>query len=149
MTGAFGYLFNQTMKRLAKYNNVSFDEDRKIRQKELELKGALTAFGNRLESQCSECIERFKNWTVSVDMDRSQSSFDAVTAYSTQSTTFFKQWFIDGISERLDGVAHEFRHLMPENNQLRLSSDLVRGSQAQIEQDATSWAKNFWKTQQK
>ncbi len=143
VTGAFGYLFNEVTHRLSKYGSLSFDQDRALRRYEVQLRNSMALFEGRLSDLYPEEMERFGRWRVSIDMDRSRAGVEAVTTFSSQSAVFYRQFFLGDGTERLDTVAHEFRHLMPQNNAL---SQGVRDAfvlNPSIEIDARNWACQF------
>lgn len=148
ITAAFGYLFNQAMTRTREQNSIFFSshEERELRAFQKALSADLREFGDRLKELHPEEYSRFENWKVSISLSRSQSGHPADTNYGTQTTTFFRQHFVrDDRPERLDTIAHEFRHLMPANNRLPYSP--MRDSPG--EEDARKWARDFWRPRNK
>ena len=106
----------------------------------------MAVFEDRLRGLYPEEMERFGKWGVLIDMDRSRGGVEAVTTFSSQSTVFYKQFFLGDGTERLDTVAHEFRHLMPQNNALSQGARDAFVKNPPIELDAQKCACQFTST---
>jgi hypothetical protein len=86
--------------------------------------------------------EPMSKWQIAVDPAFSVRGVPAKT--DGNMTIFGSYHFKDGLDDRLDTVAHEFRHTMPANQSLYSSSCIVNGNCA-MERDAINWAARFWK----
>ncbi|MEH6462289.1 hypothetical protein, partial [Chitinimonas sp. JJ19] len=99
----------------------------------------------------------FDGWTITVDPNianparRARQTY-ATTKYGNQSTQF-NYGFFNSASDG-PGVnaifAHEFRHLMPENNKIDAAADLGaalsgKPTDSRYEQDADAWAAKWVK----
>lgn len=142
MSAAFEYLYNQVAVRLNQYKNLSFDEDRKFRALERKLLDDIEVFATRAKTECPGCREPLSNWEVSVDPNFAVRGIPAST--KGNATIFGKFYFRDVLDERLDTVAHEFRHTMPENQRM-ISNSCIVNANCSMEQDAVRWAKEFWR----
>ncbi|MBI3774410.1 MAG: VCBS repeat-containing protein [Gammaproteobacteria bacterium] len=131
VTGAFSHLFNDE-------GNHYFP--RKIQESMARFRSMLVKDGVGVN------VFRFDNWSTDYSPTTKRDEYGnyilGETDYKNQQTTFYLQSM--QISERaLDvHIAHEYRHLMPENFQLYSLKGYLVGSDPR-EPDAYSWAENY------
>jgi RHS repeat-associated protein len=130
----------------------TFDDERKWRQKYKELFDLNETMRERIKKFCPDQLDRFDKWRISVDpnidsvFNRRRETF-ADTRFSTQTTQFNWPFFNREASDPSGAFifAHEYRHLMPQNNQLFRPGDQARDpARVPGEIDADAWAKKFW-----
>jgi RHS repeat-associated protein len=133
----------------------SFDEARKWRQRYRDLYDANNTMRERIKKYCPDQLAKFDNWRINIDPNidagylRRARSF-ATTRFRTQSSqfnwAFFNREPTDPSGPEI--FAHEFRHLMDENNRLFRQGDAARDpATVPGEMDADAWAKKFWSEQ--
>jgi len=118
----------------------------KLRRIEAQLMFDTDLFGKELVSQLPGEKARFDKWIIQIDISTTGTDY-AITDYRKQTTTFFLPYVNSDTMERMDTIAHEFRHLMPANNALSQGwRDLMVPGTAPSELDAKNWACAFWKS---
>ena len=133
----------------------TFDEARKWRQKYRDLYDANETMRQRITTYCPDQLAKFDNWRINIDPNidggylRRARAF-ATTRFRTQASqvnwAFFNRETTD--PSGLAIFAHEFRHLMDENNRLFSPGDEARDpATVPGEMDADAWAKKFWSEQ--
>ncbi|XVO23231.1 MAG: RHS repeat-associated core domain-containing protein [Betaproteobacteria bacterium] len=144
-SAAFAYLFNDLGKprpelvRVPANARLTFAEDVALRKLEQILMTSVDVFTDRAHQVCPECSQPLSTWKVAVDM----SIVHHHAVHSGNTSRFGPVFFKADALERLDTVAHEFRHHMPENRGMSFTSGWVQESPG--ERDARTWASDFWK----
>ena len=134
----------------------SFSEEVQWRKKYKDLIDQNNSMRERIKKRCPQLLQKFDDWTISLDPNidggygKRAGGMYARTTYSTQSSQFNWSFFNrqSGDPSAAFIFAHEFRHLMDENNNQSRPGDVARDpTKTPVETDADAWANKFWSEQ--
>ncbi|WCM86281.1 RHS repeat domain-containing protein [Acidovorax sp. NCPPB 3576] len=150
------YVDPMGLARILKPDFKSFNDGVQWVKRYQELFDQNNAMRERIKKNCPNLLKKFDDWAISLDPNidrgygkRAGSTF-ATTRYSTQSSQFNWPFFNREIGDPSAAAifAHEFRHLMDENNNMSRPGDGFRDpKKTPAEMDADAWASKFWSEQ--
>jgi hypothetical protein len=139
------------------FGPATFSESRVFNERFKAYRDALQGYANDFQQRIGrDCVkdkkrlqDLFDRWVVWIDPNifdpkTRATATEALTTYKDKTTQFNYGFFYGSGGQPNPGAtmsfAHEFRHLMDENNALYSDSVIVLGSRHPMEIDANEWA---------